>query len=234
MSRQLVTCENPFRHCDIQRISLFLSVSLSPSPASFPLFSFSRLNTTRIHSSTTPSVSLRTHLLGGLVLHVNGVPDHLAHFFAPLFSHTLRERHRSDSAGLRHHNVRPRHSVQQELRHLRRHNSHGVFSQLEHRCLQAAHYQGKRRDKNTVSARGAKVSTSDTGHAMQSTHTSAQKHSGHHTSDKDHDTLTEGQPTSVRKPGPTDMSVGVTTPGKRNLFKLSCLALAARCATGTL
>ena len=33
--------------------------------------------------------------------------------------------------------------------------------------------------------------------------------------DNDTDTLTEGQPTSVRKPGSTDMSDGVITPGKR-------------------
>ena len=38
---------------------------------------------------------------------------------------------------------------------------------------------------------------------------------------------------SVRQPGPPDMSDGAITPGT-NLFKLLCLALVARCATGTL
>ena len=53
--------------------------------------------------------------------------------------------------------------------------------------------------------------------------------------DNDNDTLKKGQPTSGRQPGTTDMSDGVTSTGKkRNLFQLLCLALVARCATGTL
>ena len=50
--------------------------------------------------------------------------------------------------------------------------------------------------------------------------------------ENDNDTLTEGQPTSAGKPGPTDMSDGVITPGIKNPFKLSCLALAASVRLG--
>ena len=50
--------------------------------------------------------------------------------------------------------------------------------------------------------------------------------------DNDNDTLKEGRPTSVRQPGPTDLSERDITPRKK-IVQLQCLALMARCATGT-
>ena len=50
----------------------------------------------------------------------------------------------------------------------------------------------------------------------------------------DSDTLRKGQPTSVRQPGLTSTSEEVTTPQKKNLSRLWCLALLPRCTTGTL
>ena len=87
---------------------------------------------------------------------------------------------------------------------------------------------------NSSALVGADKSASQTGHLAQKTQTHVFHTRRWHIRLSGTTTMTMTHSDKVsQRPGPTGMSEGVMAPRKKNLLRLSCLALLARCATGT-